>query len=67
MGKYSLTGVVFIMHIPICHGSYRSMRFSFQAGIILFPVDSLGERGAIPCIISLRESLIVRIILPPHT
>ena len=36
-----------------------SMRFSFQAGIILFPVESLGEMGASPYIISLGDSFIV--------
>ncbi len=43
-----------------------SMRFSFQAGIILFPVGSLGEMGAFPYIISLRESLIVRMGAFPY-
>ena len=49
-----------------CHGSYGSMnmmKFSFLAGIILFSGDFLGENMGIPCVISLRESPIVRIVL----
>ncbi len=38
---------------------YGSLRFSFQTGIILFPVESLGEMGAFPYIISLGDSFIV--------
>ncbi len=41
-----------------CHGSMIH-EVLFQAGIILFPVESLGEMGASPCIIFLGDSFIV--------
>ncbi len=39
--------------------SLLSAEFSFQAGIILFPVESLGEMRVSPYIISLGDSFFV--------
>ncbi len=42
-----------------------SMRFSFRREIILFPVEFLAEIRVPPCIISPRDSLILRMRFPP--
>ena len=42
--------------LSICHGSYRSMRFSFLAGIFLPFWDFLRENRGFPCDIFLGKS-----------
>ncbi len=42
-----------------CHGSMIH-EVLFLAGIILFPVELLGEMGDPPCVISTRDSLLFR-------